>query len=453
MSFRTIIVGILAAFCGICATVGVMTMKSGTTLNQPIQMTKVVVAKTDIDMGQKIAANVIDTIDWKSEQLPPGAFTSKEEVIDKYCTAALVAGEVLTKARFDDNPTTLVLGNGMRAYAIDAIAESTNVGGNLVAGNRVDIIWQTNGKIQGEIDPITVRLLQNVKILAVGRVQTESVNTSNLPRSLTLEVRPKMDEDLAFAQSYGTLTLSVRNPGDNEGIEPIQLVRFKDLLANLEAKAKEPTAPTAWEKFSEVIANRVSSLEHQLSKPIEKSPQHSDRETLNRIAKGMRAITIQTPSESTGLAGLLEPGDRVDLQLTVARKMELLPTNALSNQFPSETLIENIEVLAVDSRVFSEDNGEGEKKMGESVTLIVLKSMIEDIAKASQLGSLSLTLRGVADSESSPPRVVMRVDQFVAKHLPAPLEPFTNSILASTPVKIRTLRGPAVQEMPFAISQ
>jgi pilus assembly protein CpaB len=435
MSVRTIIVGILAAICGICATVGVMKLNSGP---RPNVKRSIVVAKVDLDMGQKLSANQLDSIDWNSDKIPPGAFSSPAEVIDKYSAASLTAGEVITKGRLTDSPTTLMPAPGMRAFAIEAGSASTSVGRNVVPGNRVDILWQTSGKLNGALDPTSLRLMQNVKILAVGQMDSDLAKQQ---KSLTLEVRPGMDENLQFAQAFGKLSLALRNPADNEGIEPVESVRLKDILEDLEAKSNQPASPPAWEAFSAMIGDRIAALEQKLRVPSEKTVT-ADRETLTRIGHGMRAITIQTGSESTGLAGLLEPGDRVDMQLTIDSK------NAGISPYPSETLIENIEVLAVDANIYNDD-GDGARKMYRSVTLIVMESMIKSIDRAEQLGTLSLTLRGFADSEDVPPRVVMTVDEFIAKHIPAESEEKT-SVVSAAPIKIRTLRGPSVQDMPFA---
>lgn len=451
MSARTIIVGILAAFCGICATVGVMMLNQGTTGAVATPKTSVLIAKVDLDMGQQILDNQLASIEWNSDTLPPGALSNPEDAVEMYCIAPIAAGEVISTNRIGENPTTLLPAAGLRAYAIDATSASTNVGRNLVPGNRVDIIWQTKGKLQDKMDPISVRLLQNVKILAVGQVQGE---LESAQKSITLEVKPTMDENLAFAQSYGELSLSLRNPGDNEGVDPVETTKFKDLLADLENKAREPEQAPVWEALVAQLTNRIASLEDKLTAP---APTESDRETLSRIGRGMRAITIQTPNESTGLAGLLEPGDRVDLQFTLTGKpnagpspvARLIPSGDNAPvQVPSETLIENIEVLAVDSNIFSV-SGDDRKEMSRSVTLIVLDEMIQDIARASQLGTLTLTLRGISDAEAGPPRMVLSVDQFVARHMPMTADPVTDLVVSLPTKKIRTIRGPAVQELQF----
>jgi Flp pilus assembly protein CpaB len=218
----------------------------------------------------------------------------------------------------------------------------------------------------------------------------------------------------------------------------------------MELKAAKAKAPPAWDTALAAIVNRINSMEGLLrEKPGKATPPTPKRDTLERIGAGMRAITIQTPNESSGVAGLLEPGDRVDLQLTLANKHLLIPSiqSGPLSHAPSETLIENIEVLAVDSNLYRAEGDEG-GKMSRSVTLIVFEEMIESIARAHELGKLTLTLRGKADSQDLKPRAVLNIDEFVARHMPA--EPKLNDeIVVLPPVTIRTLRGPSVKVLPF----
>jgi pilus assembly protein CpaB len=447
MSLRTIIVGILAAVCGICATVGVMTINRKPVVSASKASARVLVARTDIDLGEQIDEHLLDEIDWMSEKLPDGALTSQGEAIGKFCVAPIMAGELVSATRLGDSATTLNPSPGMRAYTIEAPSASTNLGRNLMPGNRVDIIWQTNNKLKSEKDPISVRLLQNVKILAVGQVQGE---TDGRQKSVTLEVKPTMDENLAFAQAYGKLSLSLRNPGDDEGVDPVETNRFKDILEELEGE-QQPT-PAPWEKLVQELGARIAGLEADLA-AAEEAPPQPERDTLIRIPEGMQGVTIQTPGPATGLAGLLEPGDRVDLQLTLGidfnRRVMLANRAGGVGKIPSETLIENIEVLAVDSNIYNMA-GEGEKKVPQSVTLIVQKEMVADINRAAELGTLTLTLRGRADAQAGPPRTVMSVEQFVERHIPVVDETvLAEGENARPPVYIRTLRGPSPQVQPF----
>lgn len=124
------------------------------------------------------------------------------------------------------------------------------------------------------------------------------------------------------------------------------------------------------------------------------------------LPKGKRAITIPV-SETAGLNGLAVPGDWVDLILTysvVADDNGNEDDGAGSKQrdiHASETVARNIRLLALDNRVNSEAKDEKGKIIAppapKSATLQVTPRQAEQIALATTLGSLSLTLNSVRD--------------------------------------------------------
>ena len=263
-----------------------------------------------------------------------------------------------------------------------------------------------------------------------------------------------MDTNLAYAQAFGKLSLSLRHPDDQAGVDPVEIKNLRELLAELNpTDTTEPDPVPAWKTVFDEMTTRIGDLESTLKAPREPADR---REALVRIGEGMQAITIQTPYESNGLAGLLEPGDRVDLQLTLQSRASSNPMATAGRldqgDIPSEKLIENIEVLAVDANI-DDMQGEGEKEVPRSVTLIVMEEMIADINRAAQLGTLTLTLRGLADAEATPPRTVMTVAEFVETHMPPVQETTVSSSAVIPPVYIRTLRGPSPQVLPFTVKE
>ncbi len=449
MSFRTIIVGIIAAVCGTFATAGMMILYKPASEVAAKPTVSLLVAKVDLELGQQISENMVSSIEWFSPTIPPHAVMALDGVVGKYVVNPINAGETILDRKIGDTPSKLQCIDGMRAFAIEVKSVSTSVGQNLVPGNRVDIIWQTSQQLNSEIDPIAIRLLQNVKILDVSEVKSSE-------RSITLEVKPKMDEDLLYAQKVGTLALSLRNPNDAEGVEPIESVNLRsmiaereaDLLAKKEAE-KKPQPPTEWENLISTFASRMDKIELQMTQPVT-ATKAEPRTAFEKIEKGMRAITILTPDESFGVAGLLEPGDRVDLHFTLAGKSDVTAEAlrlAGKKIAPVTTLIENLEVLAVDSQLYTLEQGD-EKKMSRSVTLIILDSMQQEITRAEKLGNLTLTLRGQADRDSGPARTVTTIDEFLAENIPDSIE----QRIESTPT-IRTYRGQTVNEIPFAKSK
>lgn len=110
------------------------------------------------------------------------------------------------------------------------------------------------------------------------------------------------------------------------------------------------------------------------------------------LTPGMRAITVSI-SQTSGVAGFIFPGDRVDLVVT--HEVERGDGPRLD---VSETVIRNVRVLAIDQNTTNEDN---KPKPGGTATLEVTPKQVEKINIMEQLGNLSLSLRPLADTEDT----------------------------------------------------
>src|SRR4051812_5927047 len=124
------------------------------------------------------------------------------------------------------------------------------------------------------------------------------------------------------------------------------------------------------------------------------------------LAAGMRAITVPV-NTTAGVAGFVFPGDHVDMVLT--------QTVDGGGDGPalkvSETIIRNLRVLATDQRVNDKnEEGKTEVKTFSNVTLEVTPKIAEKIAVAQSLGSLSLSLRSIADNGAELERAVAAGD-------------------------------------------
>ena len=114
------------------------------------------------------------------------------------------------------------------------------------------------------------------------------------------------------------------------------------------------------------------------------------------LGPGMRAITVAV-SATSGVAGFVFPGDRIDLVLTqeVPGGGDGPPLRA------SETIIRNIRVLATDQRMnVRNEEGKPVVKSVSTVTLEATPKIAEKIAVAQTIGQLSLSLRSLADNSA-----------------------------------------------------
>jgi len=106
------------------------------------------------------------------------------------------------------------------------------------------------------------------------------------------------------------------------------------------------------------------------------------------LGPGMRAVTVPV-NANTAVAGFVFPGDRIDLMMTH-------DANGLK---ATETILRNLRVLATDQST-SQATVEGQTPVRtfSTVTLEVTPKIAEKIAVAQTVGTLSLSLRSIADN-------------------------------------------------------
>ncbi|HOH06572.1 MAG TPA: Flp pilus assembly protein CpaB [bacterium] len=108
------------------------------------------------------------------------------------------------------------------------------------------------------------------------------------------------------------------------------------------------------------------------------------------IPPGMRAMTVAVNIVS-GVSGFILPHARVDVLATVSATLD-------KEESKTSTILENIEVLAVDQTVSPKDDDPITVK---SVTLLVNPAQAEKLALASTEGKLQLVLRNTADQQTA----------------------------------------------------
>lgn len=124
------------------------------------------------------------------------------------------------------------------------------------------------------------------------------------------------------------------------------------------------------------------------------------------LGPGMRAITVPV-SARTGVGGFVFPGDRIDLMLT--QSVEGAEGAALQ---ATETILTNLRVLATDQSTESTTTEDGRTvvRAFRTVTLEVTPRIAEKIAVAQTIGTLSLSLRSIADNQGELDRAIAAGD-------------------------------------------
>ena len=148
-----------------------------------------------------------------------------------------------------------------------------------------------------------------------------------------------------------------------------------------------------------------------------------DHGFLAAVLKGdMRAVTIGVDA-ITSTAGLIWPGDRIDLILTQNIGDANLP---LGRRVVAETVVADVRVIAIDQRMVEGAANGGPTPDARTVTLEVNKDQAQAVQVAIRLGRLSLSVRpadGISTQATRHPAPVTTFASDVSPALSADLVP------------------------------
>jgi pilus assembly protein CpaB len=117
------------------------------------------------------------------------------------------------------------------------------------------------------------------------------------------------------------------------------------------------------------------------------------------VPKGMRAYTIQASRVASNVAGFILPGNKVDVLLNLRGN----PTDETGGG-STTTLLQSVEILAVDQHLDAPaDNKVNPKDLG-SVTLLVTPAQAALLDLGQNLGQLTLSLRNPEDQAAAATR-------------------------------------------------
>ncbi len=165
------------------------------------------------------------------------------------------------------------------------------------------------------------------------------------------------------------------------------------------------------------------------------------------LRPGYRAVSLRINATSS-IAGLIFPGDRVDIILTHSVKADG-PRRRVS-----ETVLTNVRILAIDQKTNDQDSA---PKVGKNATFEVTPKQAEMLSVLSDLGKLSLSLRSLARDEAELRRIA-NSDEPLAEPDPAKGTTHTwdsevSNLLRQPSVtnqqKVQVIRGGKTTELRF----
>jgi pilus assembly protein CpaB len=162
-----------------------------------------------------------------------------------------------------------------------------------------------------------------------------------------------------------------------------------DKMVSLEEWPKDKVPVGAIAKWEDLESRRPRTNIYQ-GEPILDGKLLAKGQTndpIQGVPTGMRLKTVEV-NASKSAAGLLSPGDRVDVQLYVARNETYGVTSS-----QTRIIMQNVRVYAVDQTIEKASDGEDARNVAKTVSLIVTPAQANKITLAENLGQVSLIPR------------------------------------------------------------
>ena len=195
------------------------------------------------------------------------------------------------------------------------------------------------------------------------RAQVEEIEARGKGESVKLVVAK---QDLPKGASLGADTLAVRNVprewAHSNAVTPEQFARIERGALAYPAKRGEPVL------WSQLEGDKVPTFSA-------------------RVGPGRRAVTVPV-DEISSISGLVEPGDRIDIMVTVRR----------DNRQLAFVLMQGVPVLATGTKVEQGADGQnGSRRTFTTITLDVNAEQARQVIAAREIGKITALLRAPGD--------------------------------------------------------
>ena len=216
---RTVI-GVLCILLALIICFGVTPLFS----RSASEKTEIVRVTKDIKEGDEITAEMVQTVEVGAYNLPQNLMTDKKEVIGKYATADLVAGDYILSSKLSavpaaENAYLYNLDGTKQAISVTIKSFATGLSGKLESGDIVTVIVADyQGKGETAIPPE----LQYVEVISVTASSGYDANTGEvvdekeLPSTVTLLVTTEQAKVLAELEQDSELHLALVYRGTPE---------------------------------------------------------------------------------------------------------------------------------------------------------------------------------------------------------------------------------------------
>lgn len=254
---RTVI-GVLCILLALIICFGVTPLFS----HSASEKTEIVRVTKDIKEGDEITAEMVQTVEVGAYNLPQNLMTDKKEVVGKYATADLAAGDYILSSKLSavpaaENAYLYNLDGKKQAISVTIKSFATGLSGKLESGDIVTVIVADyQGKGETAIPPE----LQYVEVISVTASSGYDANTGEvvdekeLPSTVTLLVTTEQAKVLAELEQDSELHLALVYRGTPENAAKFitaQDALIEELYAEPEPENSGETAEGTKSKESE----------------------------------------------------------------------------------------------------------------------------------------------------------------------------------------------------------
>lgn len=254
---RTVI-GVLCILLALIICFGVTPLFS----RSASEKTEIVRVTKDIKEGDEITAEMVQTVEVGAYNLPQNLMTDKKEVVGKYATADLAAGDYILSSKLSavpaaENAYLYNLDGTKQAISVTIKSFAVGLSGKLESGDIVTVIVADyQGKGETAIPPE----LQYVEVISVTASSGYDANTGEvvdekeLPSTVTLLVTTEQAKVLAELEQDSELHLALVYRGTPENAAKFIVAQdalIEELYAEPEPENSSETAEGTESKESE----------------------------------------------------------------------------------------------------------------------------------------------------------------------------------------------------------
>jgi pilus assembly protein CpaB len=236
----------------------------------------VLVATSDLELGQAITAQMLQPVAWPAAAHPVGAFNDTKKLEGRVVRTSIYKGEPVLEPKLAPEGTKAgldsVIKAGHRAITVK-VNEVVGVAGFLAPGSFVDLLVNIKDDREKAISRV---VLERIMVLAVAQEARRPDETkARIVNAVTLEVTPGQAEKIDLARNVGTLSLMLRNQVDTLDQVTAGITR-QDLFDDATPSAVKTVAPAR----------------SGAARPVKRAPAPARQESVE-VIRGLQSTSAQ----------------------------------------------------------------------------------------------------------------------------------------------------------------